>query len=104
MTVMLDSKAAGTQTMTERTRSLLTLKNVHIAGVVLLAGVCLLAGTAALALRHAGAAGVDQADRDCADLAGKPLFAERRSRARSKSGGVQDVRTSRRFNTPSPWP
>ena len=41
MTVVLDNKAAGTQSMTERTRSLLTLKNVHIAGVVVLAGVCL---------------------------------------------------------------
>jgi hypothetical protein len=40
VTVVLDSKAAGTQTMTERTRSLLTLKNVHIAGVVLLTAVC----------------------------------------------------------------
>jgi type IV pilus assembly protein PilO len=41
MTVMLDSKAAGTQRMTERTRKLLTLKNIHFAGVAALALLCL---------------------------------------------------------------
>ena len=41
MTVMLDNRAAGTQTLTERARRLLTLKNLHIAGVAVLAGVCL---------------------------------------------------------------
>jgi hypothetical protein len=40
VTVVLDKKAAGTQKLTEQTRSLLTLKNLHIAGVVVLAGVC----------------------------------------------------------------
>jgi type IV pilus assembly protein PilO len=40
MTVILDSKAAGTQSMTERTRNLLTLKNLNIAGVAVLAAVC----------------------------------------------------------------
>ncbi len=38
---MLDSKTAGTQRMTERTRQLLTLKNIHFAGVALLGLVCL---------------------------------------------------------------
>jgi type IV pilus assembly protein PilO len=41
MTVMLDRAAAGTQTLTERTRRLVTLKNLHIAGVAVLAAVCL---------------------------------------------------------------
>ena len=41
MTVMLDKAAAGTQTLTERARKLVTLKNLHIAGVAVLAGVCL---------------------------------------------------------------
>jgi type IV pilus assembly protein PilO len=40
VTVVLDKKAAGTQKLTEQARSLLTLKNLHIAGVVVLAGVC----------------------------------------------------------------
>lgn len=40
MSVMLDKTAAGTQRMTERTRQLLTLKNMHLAGVGLLAAVC----------------------------------------------------------------
>ncbi|CAN5621298.1 hypothetical protein BH10ACI4_BH10ACI4_24270 [soil metagenome] len=41
MTVVLDSKTGGTQRMTERTRKLLNLKNIHIAGVVALGLVCL---------------------------------------------------------------
>ena len=41
MSVMLDKTAAGTQRMTERTRQLLTLKNMHLAGVGFLAVVCL---------------------------------------------------------------
>ncbi len=41
MTVVLDNKAAGSQSLTERTRRLLTLKNLHIAGVVVLGVVCL---------------------------------------------------------------
>ena len=41
MTVVLDNKAAGTQSLTERTRNLLTLKNLHIGGVAVLAVVCL---------------------------------------------------------------
>jgi len=40
MTVMLDSKAAGTQSLTERARRLITLKNLHIAGVAVLGVVC----------------------------------------------------------------
>jgi type IV pilus assembly protein PilO len=40
VTVVLDKKAAGTQNLTERARNLLTLKNLHIAGVAMLAGVC----------------------------------------------------------------
>ena len=40
MTVMLDSKTAGTQRMTERTRKLLNLKNIHFAGVAVLALIC----------------------------------------------------------------
>jgi hypothetical protein len=38
---MLDRAAAGTQTLTERARKMLTLKNLHIAGVAVLAAVCL---------------------------------------------------------------
>lgn len=41
MTVMLDNAAAGTQNLTERARRLLTLKNLHIAGVAVLAALCL---------------------------------------------------------------
>jgi type IV pilus assembly protein PilO len=41
VTVMLDLAAAGTQTLTERARRLLTLKNLHFAGVAVLALVCL---------------------------------------------------------------
>lgn len=41
MTVMLDKTAAGTQRMTERTRQLLTLKNVHLVGVAVLSLGCL---------------------------------------------------------------
>jgi type IV pilus assembly protein PilO len=40
MSVLLGKTAAGTQRMTERTRQLLTLKNMHLAGVGLLAVVC----------------------------------------------------------------
>jgi type IV pilus assembly protein PilO len=40
MTVTLGSAAAGTQRLSERTRRLLTLKNLHIAGVVVLGVVC----------------------------------------------------------------
>jgi len=40
MSVALSRTAASTQSMTERTRRLLTLKNFHIAGVALLALVC----------------------------------------------------------------
>jgi hypothetical protein len=38
---MLDSAAAGTQNLTERARKLVTLKNLHIAGVAVLALLCL---------------------------------------------------------------
>jgi hypothetical protein len=38
---MLDSAAAGTQNLTERARKLVTLKNLHIAGVAVLAVLCL---------------------------------------------------------------
>jgi type IV pilus assembly protein PilO len=41
VTVILDRTAAGTQSLTERARKLLTLKNLHIAGVAVLAAVCL---------------------------------------------------------------
>ena len=41
MSVTLDRTAAGTQRTTERMRKLLTLKNLHVAGVSLLGLVCL---------------------------------------------------------------
>jgi type IV pilus assembly protein PilO len=40
MTVTLDRATISAQSFTERTRRLLTLKNLHIAGVVVLAGIC----------------------------------------------------------------
>ena len=41
MTVKVESVAAPTPSSTERVRRMLTLKNLHIAGVTVLAGVCL---------------------------------------------------------------
>jgi type IV pilus assembly protein PilO len=41
VTVMVESTAAETQSFTERVRRMLTLKNLHIAGVAVLAAVCL---------------------------------------------------------------
>ncbi len=41
MTVIVESAAAETQSFMERVRRMLTLKNLHIAGVAVLAAVCL---------------------------------------------------------------
>jgi type IV pilus assembly protein PilO len=41
VTVIVDSPAVGTQSLTERVRGMLTLKNLHIAGVAVLTAVCL---------------------------------------------------------------
>ena len=41
MTVKVDSAVEPTQSLTERVRGMLTLKNLHIAGVAVLAAVCL---------------------------------------------------------------
>jgi type IV pilus assembly protein PilO len=41
VTVIVDSAAVKTQSLTERVRGMLTLKNLHIAGVAVLAAVCL---------------------------------------------------------------
>jgi hypothetical protein len=79
MTVMLDRTAAGTQRMTERTRKLLTVKNLHIAGVAVLALVCLylLARMAyawqAAKTQDAGAVAQQTAAMRSAEVAAQPL-------------------------------
>jgi type IV pilus assembly protein PilO len=79
MTVMLDSRAAGTQRMTERTRRLLNLKNLHFAGVGVLGLICLyllikmLFAWQAAKGQDAGALAQQRAAMQSAEVAARPL-------------------------------
>jgi type IV pilus assembly protein PilO len=79
MTVMLDSTAAGTQRMTERTRRLLNLKNLHFAGVGLLALICLylliqmIFAWRAAKSQDAGALAQQKTAMQSAEVAARPL-------------------------------
>ena len=79
MTVMLDRTAAGTQRMTERTRRLLTLKNLHFGGVAALGLLCLylliemLVAWQASKSQDAGALAAQTAAMRSAELSARPL-------------------------------
>jgi type IV pilus assembly protein PilO len=79
MTVMLDSTAAGTQRMTERTRRLLNLRNLHFAGVGVLALICLylliqmMFAWRAAKSQDAGALAQQKAAMQSAEVAARPL-------------------------------